>query len=84
MSCPVCAYRFGHAADCPLRRLPARVRVEGMPDAKTMPPGPADDAALEHGRQLVREGRERSAGFWAMVERTARELGLVPRESDVG
>ena len=55
-----------------------------MPDAKTMPPGPADDAALEHGRQLVREGRERSAGFWAMVERTARELGLVPRESDVG
>jgi hypothetical protein len=46
--------------------------------AATMPPGPADAAALEHGRRLVSTGTDRSAAFWAAVERLARETGVTP------
>jgi hypothetical protein len=28
--------------------------MQHMPDAKTMPPGPEDEAALEHARRLTR------------------------------
>jgi hypothetical protein len=41
----------------------------------TMPPGPADDAALERGRELA---NDRSAAFWATVERVARDSGVKP------
>jgi hypothetical protein len=34
-----------------------------------MPPGPADEAAIAHARQIVAEGTERSAHFWAIVVR---------------
>jgi len=50
--------------------------LQGMQDAATLPPGPADAAALEYGRRLVREGRDRSAAFWAEVERAADAFGL--------
>lgn len=44
--------------------------------AVTMPPGPGDAAALEHGRSLVATGTDRSAAFWAEVERAARAAGV--------
>jgi predicted metalloprotease with PDZ domain len=40
-----------------------------MPDAKTMPPGPADAAALDYARELVAVGADRTADFWAALER---------------
>lgn len=42
-----------------------------MPNAPTMPPGPADEAAIEHGRAIAAEGDDRSAAFWAIVRRVA-------------
>ncbi len=44
----------------------------------TLPPGPADAAALEHCRRLVADGTDRSAAFWAETERAARVVGVKP------
>jgi hypothetical protein len=46
------------------------------PAPSTLPPGPADDAALEHGRKLAEE-RDRSSHWWASLERLAKELGVM-------
>lgn len=41
----------------------------------TLPPGPADAAADARGRELA---NDRSAAFWASVERRAKEAGVKP------
>lgn len=52
---------------------PAPRTADALP---TMPPGPADAAALEHGRELASTGTDRSAAWWAAVERVARDTGI--------
>lgn len=47
----------------------ARAILHGMPDAKTLPPGPSDEAALQYARELVATGADRTADFWAALER---------------
>lgn len=39
-------------------------------EATTMPPGADDAAAFEYARRIVADGTDRSAAFWAIVERT--------------
>lgn len=38
-------------------------------NAPTQPPSSADDAAFEYARAIVRDGTDRSAAFWACIER---------------
>jgi hypothetical protein len=53
--------------------------TQGMKQARemapTLPPGPADEAALEHAKKLASEG-DGSAAFFAIAERHARQAGL--------
>lgn len=50
-------------------------------DRETLPPTSADEAALAYGRRLA-ETSDRSADFWAAVERLARQAGLTPKDDD--
>ena len=58
--------------------MPSTPKTHTPDSMPTLPPGPADAAALEHGRQLAASGTDRSAAWWATVERVARVSGLRP------
>ena len=60
------------------KHMPNAPKPSSNDPAVTMPPGPADADALEYGRRLAATGSDRSAAWWATVERVARERGLRP------